>query len=105
MKLNLVINSLGANDLKEIQNYYNNISISFGNKIIKNILFSIENLIVFPKMGKLLSKKFHFKNQKYRYLIINNFIVFYIYKNNSIFIERIIPFKKNYKYLFYEYID
>ena len=82
---------LAINDLKEIKEYIIEefLDESAANSVIKKILNSIKNLIDFPESGSPLSSVVNI-NTNYRFLVSNNYKVFYKYDNNLIIIYRII---------------
>ena len=92
--MNKIIFSIDAvNDLEKIKIYIeeelnNHLS---GIEIVKKIIKSINNLVDFPELGKSLSSIVNFQTN-YRYLICNNYYIFYYVENNHIFIVKIILF-------------
>lgn len=76
--LKLRINPLAVKDLKEIKNY---ISIELdnqvaGKRLMEKIISKYELLLNQPYIGALLSSKIDVKTN-YRYLVVENYIIFY----------------------------
>jgi len=67
---------------------------SFADKIEKNIELLSEN----PLLGRI-SRDEDIKNLGYRYIIIQNYIVFYTIEGRTILIHRILHGARNYKSL------
>ncbi len=89
------INPIATCDLQEIKNYISEDSIEAATKTVKDIIEKIEGLIDFPEMGTMLMYKIKLKS-KYRYIICDQYIMFYIYENNIISIQRILHGKRDY---------
>ena len=64
------------------------------NKIEKNLGLLSEN----PKLGRIPREE-EIKNLGYRYLIVQNYIIFYTVEGKTIFIHRILHGARNYKAL------
>ena len=64
------------------------------NKIEKNLGLLSEN----PKLGRIPREE-EIKNLGYRYLIVQNYIIFYTVEEKTIFIHRILHGGRNYKAL------
>ena len=64
------------------------------NKIEKNLGLLSEN----PKLGRIPGEE-EIKNLGYRYLIVQNYIIFYTVEGKTIFIHRILHGARNYKAL------
>ncbi|MEG2144362.1 MAG: type II toxin-antitoxin system RelE/ParE family toxin [Oscillospiraceae bacterium] len=91
------ISPLASQDLKEIKKYISTDleSPQAAAKIIKQILKRIKDLEDFPQAGGNLS--LIIKTQtNYRYVIVGNYIVFYRFENNVVFIVRILYGKRDY---------
>lgn len=63
--------------------------------IVNNIMGEIDKLIDFPLMGVKLSVSLNIEND-YRYIFCGNYIVFYRYSNNSVYVDRILYNKRDY---------
>lgn len=95
MGTKIKINPIAADDLKEIKDYIAEESIDMAVKVVKEILEKIEGLSVFPEMGISLQKKIKLKS-KYRYLICGQYLIFYIYKNEVVYVQRVLHGKRDY---------
>jgi len=102
MIVKIRINPLAANDLKEIKNYIAEDSIEASIKAIKEIIDKIEKLVDFPEMGTMLMYKIRLKSN-YRYTICSQYIIFYIYEQNIVSIQRILHGKRDYMTLLNDY--
>lgn len=71
-----------------------NVASSIANKIEKNIELLSEN----PKLGRIPRDE-DIRNLGYRYIIVQNYIVFYTIEERTIFIHRILHGARNYKTL------
>jgi plasmid stabilization system protein ParE len=67
---------------------------SIADKIEKNIELLSEN----PMIGRIPRDE-DIKNLRYRYIIVQNYIVFYTFEERTIFIHRILHGARNYKTL------
>ncbi|HLT25031.1 MAG TPA: type II toxin-antitoxin system RelE/ParE family toxin [Ignavibacteria bacterium] len=85
-----------AHDLDEILEYVfaNNPSaaITIAEKIEKNLELLSEN----PLMGKIPQDQ-NIQNFNYRYLIVDNYLIFYSVEPKEIYIQRIFHGARNYK--------
>jgi toxin ParE1/3/4 len=88
-------NPIAISDMKEIKKYIEQDSPESAIKTINNILEKIESLSSFPNLGLNLSKKVNI-NTKYKYLICNKYIIFYLFENDTISIMRVIHGKRDY---------
>ena len=93
----LQFSPLSQNDLLEIQTYIEDDlqNPSAAVNIIKGIITKIRKLIAFPYMGAPLSSIIDVETD-YRYLICGNYITFYRYENDTIFIIRILYKRRDY---------
>jgi len=88
---------LSVNDLIEIKRY---ITAEFDDshaaqRITSNIIARVEELKKFPFLGEALEHKINV-HTSYRYLVCENYLVFYRVDNNEIFIIRILYAKSDY---------
>ncbi|MFA5658331.1 MAG: type II toxin-antitoxin system RelE/ParE family toxin [Oscillospiraceae bacterium] len=95
--LKLRLNPLALQDLKEIKSY---ISIDLDNSIaakrlIEKIIKRYEHLAEQPFIGALLSNIIDF-NTDYRYLVVENYIIFYKVDENFVSIYRILYGSRDY---------
>ncbi|APC41964.1 type II toxin-antitoxin system RelE/ParE family toxin [Clostridium estertheticum] len=95
MVVNIRINPLATTDLKEIKKYISEDSIEAGIKTVKEIIDKIETLADYPEMGVMLMYKIRLKS-KYRYIISGQYIIFYIYEQSLVSIQRILHGKRDY---------
>lgn len=91
------VSPVALNDIVEIKKYivdeFNNIEAS--NKTFNDIFNQIECLKDFPLLGLKISNLIKI-DLNYRYFIIKNFIVFYRFENDEVFILRILNSKSDY---------
>lgn len=84
-------------DLKQIEEY---ISVELGNKvsaekIVDKIIDKINTLSEFPEIGAPLSSRISIKTD-YRYLVCDNYNVFYRIENDYVNITRILNARRNF---------
>ena len=94
---NVVLSFEAKNDLKEIKKYISNEldnDIAANNTIAK-ITKLIRRLEQQPLMGTPLSSIIEF-DTNYRFLVCGNYMVFYRFDNNTVFITRIIYGRRDY---------
>lgn len=101
MTVKIRMNPIAASDLKDIKHYIEQESIEIGVKIVKEIIERIETLSQFPEMGTMLKYKIELKT-KYRYIICNQYIVFYLYEGDLVSIQRVLHGKRDYMSLLNE---
>ena len=87
-------------DLNEIISYLQTDSPEYGEKLIDKIDNEISQLKSFPYKGKTPEDE-NLKNKRYRMIIIDNYIIFYVIFENdeTVEIRRIIHGKRRYKFL------
>jgi toxin ParE1/3/4 len=95
MSAKIRINPLATADLREIKDYLAEDNIEVATRTAKDIIDKIEKLADFPEMGTMLMYKIRLKS-KYRYIICGQYLVFYIYQNNIVSIQRILHGKRDY---------
>lgn len=95
MGVKIRINPVANTDLQEIKNYISEDSVEAATKIVKDIIEKIESLMDFPEMGTMLMYKIRLKS-KYRYIICGQYLIFYIYENNIVSIQRVLHGKRDY---------
>ncbi len=97
-KCNLRLLSVAEEDLSEIINFIaaDNLSaaVALANKIENDLMLLSEN----PFMGRVPRDE-EIKNLGYRYLIVQNYIIFYTVEDNTIFVHRILHQARDYKTL------
>jgi len=89
------INPVATADLQGIKNYISEDSVEAAKKTVKEIIDKIERLAELPEMGTMLMHKIRLKT-KYRYIICGQYLIFYIYENNIVSIQRILHGKRDY---------
>lgn len=89
------INPVATTDLQEIKNYISEDSAEAATKIVKDIIDKIEMLAELPELGVMLMYKIKLKT-RYRYIICGQYLIFYIYENNIVSVQRILHGKRDY---------
>lgn len=74
-------------DLAEIKNYIERDSVYYANKTIADILRRIENLKLFPSMGRYVPE---FNSKEMRELIYKSYRILYTFNSKNIYILRVI---------------
>ena len=101
MRLKIKINPLAIIDVKMAKEYIREENVNAINKFTQEIERSIENLSEVPELGMELSKKINLKTD-YRYLIINEYIVFYKFNSDFLFVYRILSSRRDYIKILFE---
>ena len=94
----IVISDAAYNDLDEIFSYISSDLCAPGaaGKLIDNIFDSMEPLCDFPLIGAIPNNKV-LAAKGYRLLTVDNFIVFYIPKDNEVHVVRVIYGRRDWK--------
>lgn len=87
MKYSLTISLSARGDMKEIYSYISFFNLHSAKTITKNIVKQIRLLTTFPELGKKINNKSFFADFEARYLIMNNYIVYYSINNLTRTIE------------------
>lgn len=95
MSAKIRINPVATSDLQEIKSYIAEDNIDAATKLVKEIIEKIESLAEFPEIGTMLMYKIRLKS-KYRYVICGQYLIFYIYEDNTVSIQRILHGKRDY---------
>ncbi len=95
MSAKIRINPVATSDLQEIKSYIAEDNIDAATKVVKEIIEKIESLAKFPEIGTMLMYKIRLKS-KYRYAICGQYLIFYIYEDNTVSIQRILHGKRDY---------
>lgn len=82
-------------DLTEIKTYYTNVLKTQSNAIFEKFLEQIKLLKEFPTVYPVHSDPF-LRLIQYRVFSIDNYLVFYVIKNDEVQIHRVIFAKRNY---------
>lgn len=94
---NIVLSFEAKNDLKEIKKYISNELDNdiAANNTISKITKGIRRLEQQPLMGTSLSSVIEF-DTNYRFLVCGNYMVFYRFDDNMVFVSRIIYGRRDY---------
>ena len=87
--LKLRINSIVAQDLKNIRDYIAEDNEEYAAKTINEIYGKFENLKIFPGMGSDLSKRVSFRTD-YKYAIWEEYVIIYKIRNEYVEIYRVV---------------
>lgn len=101
MKAKIRINPVATADLQEIKSYIAEDNIDAATKVVKEIIEKIESLAEFPEIGTMLMYKIRLKS-RYRYVICGQYLIFYIYEDDIVSIQRILHGKRDYMKLLQE---
>ncbi len=101
MKLKIKVNPLVISDVKEVKAYINEENRNAINNFTSLLTNSIGNLAEFPQLGMELSKKISIKTD-YRYLIADEYIIFYKFDSEYLYIYRILSSKRDYIKILFE---
>ena len=97
-KFQIRLLKIAEEDFTEIVSYIAadnpNAANTLANKIEKNLELLSEN----PKLGRIPRDE-EIRNLGYRYIIIQNYIIFYTIDNKTILVHRILHSARNYKSL------
>ena len=102
MKLKIKINPIAIKDIRDAKEYIREENSSTIIKFSKRITDSIESLAEFPELGIELSKKVSVKTN-YRYLIVDEYIIFYKFDSSNLFIYRILNGKRDYMKILFDF--
>jgi toxin ParE1/3/4 len=93
-------------DLDEIYDYIRNEvkNPAAAQKVVFNILDTIEKLRDFPKMGSSLESITGMESD-YRYLVCDSYIAFYRIDDTNVFIDRILYARRDYIRVFFDTRD
>ena len=102
MSYKLRINPIVQQDLKDIKEYIEKDDPVAALKVINELLGKMDLLRQFPELGKMLMYKIK-TNTKYRYVVVESYLIFYIFEDNIISIQRILHGSRDYISLFNEF--
>ena len=91
--------STAENDLVEILDYLSAKSKPAAAKFLDNFDQSVARLEDFPKIG-IIPKDERLQKLGYRILLVENYLVFYVIREQQIEIRRVIFGKREYSFLF-----
>ena len=86
---------MAISDMQEIKEYISQDNPEAAIRITNKIFEKIQSLADFPKMGVALAKKIGIST-RYRYLVCDKYIIFYIIEDNFVSIMRILYGKRDY---------
>lgn len=87
---------LAEDDLTEIVNYIADDNISAAEKLASRIEKSLQSLSRHPYIGKIPSDE-ELSRFGYRFLIVDNYLIFYTIESPTIYVHRIIHGARDYK--------
>ena len=97
-KYKIRIYSSAKMDLKDIISYLNTLSPQVSMKYYGMIVENISNLAVMPERCSFV-RDVALKAKGYRYMIVENYLVLFVIKADTVQIHRIIYGKRNYEWL------
>lgn len=97
-KYNIKIYSNAKRDLKDIIGYLNTLSPQAALKYYDLIVEQINSLAEMPERCSFV-RDIVLKAKGYRYLIIENYLVFFVVKTDTVQIRRILYGRRNYEWL------
>lgn len=89
---------IAQQDLIEILEYIRIDSPDAASKLLDQIDETISKLSDFPQMGHV-PKDLHLQRLGYRMLVVGNYLVFYVIKDETVEIRRILHGKRKYSFL------
>jgi plasmid stabilization system protein ParE len=89
---------IAEEDFTEIINYLSGVSPKAANEIADKIESNLSLLSANPFMGRI-PKDEDIKNLNYRYIVVDNYIIFYTVKGKTVYIHRIFHGARDYKSL------
>ncbi|MFA6941950.1 MAG: type II toxin-antitoxin system RelE/ParE family toxin [Clostridiaceae bacterium] len=101
MSAKIRINPVATADLQEVKTFIAEDNMDAATKVVKEIIKKIESLAELPETGAKLMYKIGFKG-KCRYVICGQYLIFYIYEDNIVSIQRILHGKRDYMALLKE---
>ena len=89
---------IAEEDFTEIVTFIAADNVNAANKLANKIEKNLELLSVNPKLGRVPRDE-EIRNLGYRYLIVDNFVIFYTIEGRTILIHRILHGARNYRSL------
>lgn len=86
MKKIVILKETAKEDLLQINDYIAKDSIFYANRTIENIHLRINNLVMFPELGK----EVQINKQNVRQLIYKSYKIFYQFNSKDIYVLRVI---------------
>lgn len=97
-KYKVRINKAAVQDLQDIVEYINTLSHQAALHQYDAIIEKIASLSDMPERCALMSD-FYLRMKGYRVLVVDNYLVFFVVKGNTVQIRRILYGKRNYEWL------
>ncbi|MBP7331247.1 MAG: type II toxin-antitoxin system RelE/ParE family toxin [Firmicutes bacterium] len=97
-KYKIRIYSYAKMDLKDIVNYLNTLSPQAALRYYDKIVEKVSSLAEMPERCPF-ARDIALKAKGYRYLIVENYLVFFVIKDDIVQIRRIVYGKRNYEWL------
>lgn len=97
-KYKIRIYSHAKMDLKDIVNYLNTLSPQAALRYYDKIVEKVSSLAEMPERCPF-ARDIALKAKGYRYLIVENYLVFFVIKDDIVQIRRIVYGKRNYEWL------
>lgn len=97
-KFKIRIYKSAENDLEDIVEYINTLSTAVAIKQYDNLIDKIGTLVEMPERCPLL-RDASLRLNGYRALIVDNYLVFFVIKNDIVQVRRILYNKRNYEWL------
>lgn len=91
----LRINPIAQEDLKGIKEYIEKDDSDAAIKVIKELLAKMDLLSQFPELGQMLKNKIQI-NAKYRYVVANSYLIFYLLEDDIVSIQRVLHSSRDY---------
>lgn len=92
--MRIITKRLANQDLLQIKWYIERDSKFYANKTVNEINKRIENLLLFPEMGKVVNKR-----ESIRQIIYKSYKILYKFDSKNIYILHIIHHSRNISYL------
>ena len=97
-KFEIRIFKSAQHDLEDIVDYINTLSSTAAIKQYDNLIEKIGSLAEMPERCAFL-KDTNLRLKGYRSLVVDNYLVFFVIKNDTVQIRRILYGKRNYEWL------
>ncbi|HCF51123.1 MAG TPA: type II toxin-antitoxin system mRNA interferase toxin, RelE/StbE family [Syntrophomonas sp.] len=88
------INPVAGTDLQEIKDFLMGKNPSAAVETVRLIISKIEALTDFPEMGSPLAPRIK-QPSRYRYVICEQYLIFYIFEDNIVSVQRVLHAKRN----------
>ena len=89
------INPMATEDLKEIKKYISEDNAEMAIIVVTDLIGKIESLVRFPEVGTMLMYKIGLLS-RYRYVLCRQYLIFYLYEDDTVSIQRILHGKRDY---------